>query len=352
MNRYISALPIIRSKNSLFNADFTNSPRTLPDGTVYATDKSLKYTVRSYLRNHGEDPVFAWERINDEGESMSRGDIHRTILEELGELPNEGMESIDKVDAMVNLMRCIDVRLFGVTYSVDDNNFSLTGPTQISYGIDRLTDDMTPSFRNQIDAPFTDGSGDGSKNSDDSDGKGSTTLGSEQKAREVHYVFDMTVNPNALADQLAAYEQAWDDHDGLFEDHPVDPESPLTDREINQLKEALCFGVTELDSTTMIGSENELLLWLESDEPFYAQNLKEFVSVERPDEADRDDPRRLVVLDRLEEYLDASDMTPGDFVALEVYHKPGKIEPSFATDRWADAFNVQSIPMVPDKLAV
>ena len=33
---------IIKSVNSIYNADFSQQPRTLPDATVNATDKALK----------------------------------------------------------------------------------------------------------------------------------------------------------------------------------------------------------------------------------------------------------------------------------------------------------------------
>jgi CRISPR-associated protein Csh2 len=43
---------IIKSINSNYNADFSHQPRTLPDGTVYATDKTLKYSIRNYMVKH------------------------------------------------------------------------------------------------------------------------------------------------------------------------------------------------------------------------------------------------------------------------------------------------------------
>jgi CRISPR-associated protein Csh2 len=33
---------VIKSINSNYNADFSGQPRTLPNGSVYATDKALK----------------------------------------------------------------------------------------------------------------------------------------------------------------------------------------------------------------------------------------------------------------------------------------------------------------------
>lgn len=50
---------IIKSIDGNYNADFTKQPRTLLDGTVYATDKALKYTIRHFLhQNYSEDKIF------------------------------------------------------------------------------------------------------------------------------------------------------------------------------------------------------------------------------------------------------------------------------------------------------
>ena len=56
---------VIKSVNSNYNADFSHQPRTLPDGSVYATDKALKYTVRNYIdKNYPEDKVFYFKSLN------------------------------------------------------------------------------------------------------------------------------------------------------------------------------------------------------------------------------------------------------------------------------------------------
>ena len=40
---------VVKAINSNYNADFSGQPRTLPNGTVYATDKAFKYAVKNYL---------------------------------------------------------------------------------------------------------------------------------------------------------------------------------------------------------------------------------------------------------------------------------------------------------------
>ena len=42
---------VVKAVNANYNADFSGQPRTLPSGTVYATDKAFKYTVKNYLKD-------------------------------------------------------------------------------------------------------------------------------------------------------------------------------------------------------------------------------------------------------------------------------------------------------------
>jgi len=42
---------VVRAINANYNADFSHQPRTLPDGTVYATDKAFKYLIKNYLKD-------------------------------------------------------------------------------------------------------------------------------------------------------------------------------------------------------------------------------------------------------------------------------------------------------------
>ena len=67
-NRVFGAV-MLKAVNSNFNADFSGLPRTLPNGTVYATDKALKYTIRNYLKDiyTGSDKgeyIFNFKRVN------------------------------------------------------------------------------------------------------------------------------------------------------------------------------------------------------------------------------------------------------------------------------------------------
>lgn len=58
---------VVKSINSNYNADFSHQPRTLPDGTVYATDKALKYAIKNYLKDmYNDEKIFYFKRFNED----------------------------------------------------------------------------------------------------------------------------------------------------------------------------------------------------------------------------------------------------------------------------------------------
>src|SRR6185312_3606570 len=62
-NKRVYGCAIIKSLNANYNADFTKQPRTLPNGTVYATDKALKYTIRHFLyKNYSDEKILYFTR--------------------------------------------------------------------------------------------------------------------------------------------------------------------------------------------------------------------------------------------------------------------------------------------------
>lgn len=55
---------MIKAVNANYNADFTGQPRTLPNGVVYATDKTLKYAVKNFLKeNYPAEKVFLFQTL-------------------------------------------------------------------------------------------------------------------------------------------------------------------------------------------------------------------------------------------------------------------------------------------------
>ncbi len=97
-----------------------NKPRMDEEsGKVLVTDVRLKRVIRDTLEELGECVFLSKERVlKDDQQKKTRDEL----LKEFGNDPFKAVES------------CIDLRLFGATFSVKNNNFSLTGPVQFNFG--------------------------------------------------------------------------------------------------------------------------------------------------------------------------------------------------------------------------
>lgn len=224
-NRVYGAV-VIKSINSNYNADFSGQPRKLPNGVVYATDKALKYSIRNYWKSALGESVFYFKSLND---NLAPRDLKETY-----ELKYKEIKS-DKVDVLGNLLQNIDVRLFGGTFAVKSVNLSLHGTCQITHGVNKFSENVI--YTEQILSPFR------NSNKEDAD---NSTLGSQSRLEEGHYVHHFSVNPKNIEEDASRVKSAG----VLVED-------------IAKLKEGMCKGATYYDSAAKSGTENELLLWVE-----------------------------------------------------------------------------------------
>jgi len=363
-NRVFGAV-ILKSINSNFNADFTHHPRTLPDGTVYSTDKALKYAIKDFLKKNYSDGnnFFYVKRYNEKLNPLSLDDTYKHLFKKFpkapvekfalfyfdgesvnGVLPKpkkkqitdyfkslsedsdfvkykkdfenlaskdvvnlklhdleevkdektyyfylkkdkniiklEGEEEelqkickeldsiltggIDKFSVLRDLLKCIDIRLFGATFA-GETNISIHGPVQINHGVNKFpendiyTEDILSPFRN----PGKEGS----------DEKGMTTIGNQTNLKEGHYVFHFSINPKNT-DEF--YEM-------INKDKEENEKSFLSNDDIKKLKEALNNSVTALDSSRKIGTENEATVWIQlnKDSKKVLPSLTELITVEK-----------------------------------------------------------------------
>ena len=232
--KFAQGILIIKAKNSSFNSDFSGLPRRLPDnnGTIYATDKALKYCVRRYLYDKGEK-VFVWRRYKKDGNPCNIDDNYNQVF--------NSKDSNNKLDIATKLSSALDVRLFGATYA-GKTNVSLTGTTQISYGINKYDENIF--FNNQILSPYAD-----LKASEKGKEAKQQTLGNETKTSEAHYVYDFVINPNNLINSL------------IYDDKKT--KSLLQESDVEIFKEAMCRGVSNTTSASKIGSDAELFMFIE-----------------------------------------------------------------------------------------
>lgn len=280
---------VIKSVNSNYNADFSHQPRTLPDGTVYATDKALKYSVRNYIKkNWSDEKVFYFKSLN---EDMQPRDLEQSYIQYFGEFPKAEKKDAIKARKVIleNLLKCIDVRLFGGTFARGSSNLSLHGTTQITHSMNRFVEGII--YSEQISSPF--------RNSNDkSTDSIQTSLGTQFKLKEGHYVHHFSVNPRNLDEMAALVENGG-----------------LQVNDIDKLKEALRCGVTFYDSSAKAGTENEALLWvqLKAGSKLVLPSFVELVEVNND---------REINFSKIKELL-SKDAIKDEIEKIEVYYNKG-----------------------------
>jgi CRISPR-associated protein Csh2 len=226
---------IIKSINSNYNADFTGQPRKLPNGTVYATDKALKYSIRNYWRQVLNEKVFYFKSFD---ENLSPNSLDETFVSHFGAMKHEKDKDKNKLrlEVLGGLLSCVDVRLFGGTYA-GKTNISVHGTCQITHGVNRYIESVT--YTEQILSPF--------RNSNESSSESTmSTIGSQTRLEEGHYVHHFSVNPQNISEDIERVAG-----------------QPLDQSDIDKLKEALRRGATYYDSAAKAGTDNELLLWVQ-----------------------------------------------------------------------------------------
>lgn len=246
-NNRVYGAAIIKSINSNYNADFSGQPRKLPNGTVYATDKALKYSIRNYWKDALGERIFYFKSLSGE---MSPRTLDETYNLHFGD-PTEKDKTKLRLEVLGNILKCLDVKLFGGTYA-GKTNISIHGTCQITHGLNKFAENVI--YSEQIMSPF--------RNSNEASAESTmTTLGSQSRLQEGHYVHHFSVNPKNIEDDVVRVKG-----------------EGLTDSDISKLKEGLRKGATYYDSAAKAGTENELLLWVQL-KPESKIVLPSFVSV-------------------------------------------------------------------------
>lgn len=204
-------------------------------------------------------------KINGEAESLESV-IQEINLSEFGRY--------DKLKILYNLLNCIDVRLFGATYT-GDTNVSIHGPVQINHGVDKFLyngKSQNLSYTEQIKSPVRNDKAKGGEAE-------MTTIGSSSKTMEAHYVHNFSINPKNLTDHLAIANEL----SKSAEKANYPEQNGLSIEDVNKLQEGLRCGATLYDSTSKAGVENEMLIWVELKEGSkqVLPNFTELISIDR-----------------------------------------------------------------------
>ena len=288
---------VVKAINSNYNADFTGQPRTLPDGTVYATDKALKYMVRHYIKNeYSDQKVFIYKRFNENQNPYTLKESYEAFFDK------KITKNQTKKEIIRDLLSAIDVRFFGVTFApkgsgADDKNISIHGPVQINHGINIWKEGNI--YSEQIMSPFR------NPGENDSAEKSASTLGRQSKLQEGHYVHHFSINPKNIEEMVK-----------IAEDNSL----LLTEGDINLLKEGLRKGATYYDSAAKSGTENEILFYVElkEDSKLVLPNFTEMVKVKEGENNNRVFDLELVRKE-LNKYKD-------DIERCEIYYNPNLVD--------------------------
>lgn len=279
-NNRVYGFAIIKSINSNYNADFSGQPRKLPNGKVYATDKALKYSIRNYWKDALGEEIFYFKSLTND---MSPRTLDETYELHFGKMQSKGAEL--RKEILGNILKRLDVRLFGGTYA-GATNISVHGTCQITHGINRFPEDVI--YSEQIMSPFRN-PGDKSKDST------MTTLGSQSRLEEGHYIHHFSVNPKNIEDDVQRINA-----------------KGLTDDDISKLKEGFRKGVSYYDSAAKAGTENELLCWIQLKEgsKLVMPSFIEFVNVNGNGEID---------LSKVQNYL-SQEHIAGEIDKVEIFY--------------------------------
>ena len=227
---------IVKAINSNYNADFSGQPRTLSDGIVYATDKAFKYSIKKYLKDAYENvEVFYMKTLNDNLNPRSLDERYEYLFRALPK------DDTKKKDVAKNLLSCLDVKLFGATFTSGNNSVSVHGPVQINHGVNIWKDNNI--YTEQITSPFRNEK----KGKDRETEKSMTTIGRQSRLEEGHYLHHFSINPGNLDDISEIVGEG----------------AKLSSADIDKLKVGMRCGVTWYDSASKAGCENEMLVWVE-----------------------------------------------------------------------------------------
>lgn len=248
----------IASRMSNWNADFTGYPKTTSDGSVFGSDKALKYPIKAMWNQQGEKVLYIKSLKKQEGKKGEIELLPRSLTERYDYLfGREDSQIKDKTEVLRNLFSAIDVKNFGATFAEKGNNISITGAVQIGQGMNKYEESY--ALEQQILSPFRDDSVKENRKEEKEDAK-STTLGTKIVSDEAHYFYPFAINPTAYNE---------------FVDLGVT--DGYTEEDYQKFKNTTLVAATSFSTNAKIGCENEFALFVETAPDIYLPDLSQYV---------------------------------------------------------------------------
>ena len=290
MKKRVYGIIGIKSIMANWNADFTGYPKTTSDGSIFGSDKALKYPMKKMWENENEKILYikSYKIDNEKGETKIRP---RSLKERYEQIFNaEDLKKEKSIENVLkNLFLATDVKNFGATFAEEGKNLSITGAVQITQGFNKYIDSIAEE--QSILSPFRN-----SKNSDDDN----STLGSKIVSNEAHYIYHFAINPRAY-DEFKAM--------GVTEGY--------TEEDYAKFKRVALVSATSFNTNSKVGCENELAVFIETDENQYLPDLGNLVEFEKID----NDKNRFIF--KFSELLNSFKKS---IKSIEIYYNPYNTE--------------------------
>lgn len=271
--------------NSNWNGDFTGSPRK-QNGEFVASPFAMKYAMKhQWNKSKKVLGIKSFEMIKEKKDRVfSVRDLKERFIHLTGEDPTK----ITKERTIPLLMECIDVLNFGTAFAIEKNNISIQGAVQFNTGINKYEDSNIE--RVEVLSPF--------RNSKKAESE-QTTIGNRAYLTEAHFFYNFTVNPHN-------YDVFADVIDG-FEGY--------TREAYEQFKETSLSAVSNLNSVSKVGCENEFAMFVELKEGSLAScnNINHLVSFRKEEDINVIDLG--LVTSQLKDLED-------EIASIEIYYNP------------------------------
>lgn len=256
-----------------WNADFSGYPKTISDGTVFGSDKALKYPMKKMWDNEGKKVLYI-KSLRFEKKKEDTTLVPKSLKERYQDLFSiDSIEKSNTEEILKNLFQAVDVKNFGATFAVAKNNISITGAVQIGQGFNKYEGSIAEV--QQILSPFRDETKDGKEDAkkgskkakdietgEESEGDiaKNSTLGNKIVSNEAHYFYPFVINP-------IAYKEYVD----------LDITEGYTKEDYENFKRTALVSATAYATNAKEGCENEFALFIETKSDLYLPNLSEYI---------------------------------------------------------------------------
>ncbi|MBN7771879.1 type I CRISPR-associated protein Cas7 [Clostridium aminobutyricum] len=265
MDKRVYGVIGIASRMSNWNADFTGYPKTTSDGSIFGSDKALKYPIKVMWNQMGKNVLYLKSFKRQENKKGEMELLPRSLTERYDYLFERDDSQIkDKTQVLKNLFSAIDVKNFGATFAEKGNNISITGAVQIGQGMNKYGASST--LEQPILSPFRDDSvKENNKNEEKEDAK-ATTLGTKIVSDEAHYFYPFSINPSAYSEFIEL---------GVTDGY--------TDEDYQNFKEISLVAATSFSTNAKIGCENEFAIFVETEADLYLPDLSQYIVFNKKD---------------------------------------------------------------------